>query len=140
MKKVGPVDAHVGKRLRERRTVLGYSQQQLGGALGVTFQQIQKYERGTNRISASRLYRLTKVLDVPVSYFFNGIAEGASLDSSEGSKAVAKGSEQALYIRRETLELVRAYCKVRDPEVRQHIRRLCAALSGQGAQDEDSGG
>ncbi len=138
-KRVDAVDAHVGKRVRERRTVLGFSQQQLGEALGISFQQIQKYERGTNRISASRLYRLTKVLDVPVSFFFDGMPEGASLDSSERSKAAAEDSEHVLYIKRETLGLVRAYYKISDPEVRQQIRRLCAALKGQGAQDEDSG-
>ncbi len=138
-KKAHPVDAHVGKRVRERRTVLGFSQQQLGETLGVSFQQVQKYERGTNRISASRLYRLANFLDAPVSFFFDGTPEGASLDSSERSKAAADGSEPVLYIKRETLELVRAYYKISDPQERQQIRRLCTALSGQSAQDEDSG-
>ncbi|MBL4614923.1 MAG: helix-turn-helix transcriptional regulator, partial [Magnetovibrio sp.] len=65
-----PVDVHVGARLRQRRTLLGMSQEKLGEAVGLTFQQIQKYERGANRIGASRLYQLSNVLDVSVSYFF----------------------------------------------------------------------
>ncbi len=140
VKRASPVDAYVGDRVRERRTVLGYNQQQLGEALGVSFQQIQKYERGANRISASRLYRLAKFLDAPVSFFFDGLSEGAPSDSYEHSEAPATRSEQVPYINRETLRLVGAYYKIRDPEARQQIPRLCTALSGQGAQDEDSGG
>ena len=68
-----PVDVHVGMRLRQRRTLLGMSQEKLAKAFGVSFQQVQKYERGANRISASRLHLLTKILDVPVSYFFEGL-------------------------------------------------------------------
>ena len=68
-----PVDVHVGTRVRLRRTLLGMSQEKLGEAIGLTFQQVQKYERGTNRIGASRLYELSRVLDVPVGFFFEEI-------------------------------------------------------------------
>jgi transcriptional regulator with XRE-family HTH domain len=68
------IDAHVGSRVRSRRVLLGLSQEKLGGALGLTFQQIQKYERGANRIGASRLFDLSRALDVPVSYFFDAIS------------------------------------------------------------------
>src|SRR6202167_5852922 len=68
-----PVDVHVGARLRLRRTLIGMSQEKLGEAIGLTFQQVQKYERGTNRVGASRLYELSRVLDVPVGFFFDEI-------------------------------------------------------------------
>src|SRR5579872_1601759 len=69
--KPNPVDAHVGTRVRMRRTLLGMSQEKLGDSLGLTFQQVQKYERGANRVGASRLFELSRVLDVPVSFFFD---------------------------------------------------------------------
>ncbi len=71
-----PVDVHVGSRVRIRRTLLGMSQEKLGAAINLTFQQIQKYERGTNRIGSSRLFELSKVLDVPVSFFFDDMPQG----------------------------------------------------------------
>src|ERR1700683_3458182 len=76
--KPSPIDVHVGARLRLRRTLLGMSQEKLGQAIGLTFQQVQKYERGANRIGASRLYDLSRVLDVPVSFFFEEMAPGAA--------------------------------------------------------------
>ena len=88
------VDAHVGSRVRLRRTLLGMNQTQLGEALGVTFQQIGKYERGVDRFGASRLWQLSQVLDVPVSYFFEGLDEGAREWSSDD-----------ILVKRETLEL-----------------------------------
>ncbi len=108
-----PVDAHVGSRVRLRRTLLGMNQTQLGEALGVTFQQIQKNERGMNRIGASRLWQLSQVLDVPVSYFFEGLDEGAKAWSSDD-----------MLVKRETLELVRAYYRITDPEIRKRLRVL----------------
>ncbi len=88
-----PVDVHVGARLRVRRTLLGMSQTTLGDAIGLTFQQVQKYERGSNRISASRLFALTRVLDVPIQYFFDDMptAIAASSPAQGGGKAAARG-------------------------------------------------
>src|ERR1700731_4074916 len=82
--KPNPIDVHVGTRVRLRRTLLGMSQEKLGDALGLTFQQVQKYERGANRIGASRLYDLSRVLDVPVSFFFDDIVPVAQVEARGG--------------------------------------------------------
>lgn len=85
-----PLDRHVGRRVRLRRTLLGLTQQELGEQIGVTFQQIQKYERGTNRISASRLWEIARVLKVPVSFFFEDFQEDAeTLPQSSGDNAIS---------------------------------------------------
>jgi len=90
-------DAHVGQRVRLRRTLLGMSQERLGDALELTFQQVQKYERGANRISAGTLYRLAQILDVPISFFFDGIEE----TSGAGGGPLPTDSGDALLTRRE---------------------------------------
>ncbi len=115
-----PVDVHVGARLRVRRTLLGMSQTTLGDAIGLTFQQVQKYEKGTNRISASRLYDLARVLDVPIEHFFDDMPTAVAASSS--AQGGGKGKEPPKYeldpmAKRETLELVRAYYKITDPEI-----------------------
>ena len=120
--KPNPVDVHVGGRVRLRRTLLGMSQEKLGEALGLTFQQVQKYERGANRIGASRLYDLSRVLDVPVSFFFDDMA----LESDQGARAAVLADPMA---KRETLELVRAYYKVSNPAVRKRLFELAKALA-----------
>ncbi|MEK9671764.1 MAG: helix-turn-helix transcriptional regulator [Rhodospirillaceae bacterium] len=127
-----PVDIHVGQRLRLRRTLLGMSQEKLGDAVGLTFQQIQKYERGTNRIGASRLYMFSRILDVQISYFFEQIP--AQIRTHEGQMEIglSVGSQEILerdpMARRETLELVRAYYAVGDPKVRRRIVDLVRSL------------
>ncbi len=119
-----PVDVHVGKRLRFRRTLLGFSQETLGKAVGVTFQQILKYEHGANRIGASRLYAFSRVLDVPVAYFFEDMPPEIS---GKGGKSVP-GLADALLAKRETLELVRAYYRIKDPNVRKRLYNLVKSL------------
>ncbi len=129
--KIGPIDAHVGARLRQRRTLLGMTQTTLGDALGLTFQQVQKYERGTNRISASRLFDLLRVLDVPLEYFFDDMPPevAASSPAQGGGKAKKPPSYEADPIaKRETLELVRAYYKISDPQVRKRLYELTKTL------------
>src|SRR5919107_2014856 len=126
-----PVDVHVGARMRQRRTLLGMSQEKLGTAVGLTFQQIQKYERGSNRIGSSRLYEFAKVLDVPVSYFFDEIPSNAL--SGRGRKGFGKAGapfeqEKDPLIKRETLELVRAYYKIREGRVRKRIFEMVKAV------------
>lgn len=127
-----PVDIHVGQRLRLRRTLLGMSQEKLGDAVGLTFQQIQKYERGANRIGASRLYMFSRILDVPVSYFFEDMPE--EIRTHEGQLAIGLSDqpqepiERDPMARRETLELVRAYYAVGDPRVRRRIVDLVRSL------------
>ncbi|MEM7046627.1 MAG: helix-turn-helix transcriptional regulator [Pseudomonadota bacterium] len=113
-----PADVYVGARLRLGRTLLGMSQEALAQAIGVTFQQVQKYERGTNRISAGRLYRLSKILSTDVEYFFDGLDSNAI--NTQGKTA---------YMRRETLELVRAYCMIKEPAMRRQIFDLTRELS-----------
>ncbi len=107
-----PVDVHVGARLRVRRTLLGMNQTTVGEAIGLTFQQVQKYENGTNRISASRLFDLSRVLDVPIQYFFDDMptAVAASSPAQGGCRAKMMPSyEPDPMAKRETLELLRAY-------------------------------
>ncbi len=126
-----PVDVHVGARLRQRRTLLGMNQTVLGDATGLTFQQIQKYENGKNRISASRLFNLSRLLDVPVQYFFDDMptAVAASSPAQGGGKAKKPPSyEPEPMAKRETLGLVRAYYKIRDPELRKRLRELVKAI------------
>lgn len=124
-----PVDVHVGKRLRQRRTLLGMSQEKLGELLGLTFQQVQKYERGTNRIGSSRLFRLACILDVPVSYFFEGLQEDGTV-SGVPTVSATTSSEPNHMERRETLELVRAYYRIDDQNVRRRIFDLVKSLGG----------
>ncbi len=124
-----PVDIFVGSRVRLRRTLLGLSQQKLGTALGLTFQQIQKYERGANRIGSSRLFQISQILDVPVSFFFDG-AENAGADKASGfSEAGSAIFESEQLSRRETLELVRAYYRIEHDAVRKKIFELVKAIS-----------
>ena len=104
----GHIDLHLGKRLRRRRRLLGLTQQQLASAVGVRFQQIQKYECGANRISAARLWELAEALEVPISYFYEGLEAEAAGDAANDA---VKRSEQVL-ARKETLDLVRAYYRL----------------------------
>lgn len=126
--KPNPVDVHVGRRVRLRRTLLGLSQEKLGEALGLTFQQVQKYERGTNRIGSSRLYMLSHILDVPISFFFDDmdsdVVNGHGL--AEGGQA---GFEADQLARRESLELVRAYYRIQEPAVRKRIFELVKSIA-----------
>ncbi len=128
-----PVDVHVGSRLRSRRKMLDISQVKLGAAIELTFQQVQKYERGTNRISASRLYQLGKVLDVPVSYFFDDmppeIAQTGQRRPFGFSESEAAVYEVDTLAKRETLELVRAYYRIKNEKVRKRVFELAKALA-----------
>lgn len=129
-----PIDLHVGTRLRLRRTLLGLSQETLGEAVGITFQQLQKYERGANRISASRLFNLSQVLGVPVGFFFEDLSTG----ETSAKKAASSEVELEAMARRETLELVRAYYRISDPAIRKRAFDLVKALAGEAAGgDED---
>ena len=136
---ISPIDVHVGARLRQRRTLLGMTQTDLGDALGLTFQQVQKYERGTNRISASRLFDLLRVLDVPLEYFFDDMPPevAASSPAQGGGKAKKPPSyEPNPMAKRETLELVRAYYKISDPQVRKRLFEMTKALRAAASEDE----
>ncbi len=134
-----PVDVHVGARLRRRRTLLGMSQTKLGEAVGLTFQQVQKYERGANRISASRLFDLSRVLDVPIEYFFDdmpaAVAASSPATEKRGRAKKPPSYEPNPMARRETLELVRAYYKIADPEIRKPLYELAKALGAAASKD-----
>jgi transcriptional regulator with XRE-family HTH domain len=136
MPKMHPVDVHVGARVRQRRTLLGMSQEKLGQAVGLTFQQIQKYERGSNRIGSSRLFEFSKVLDVPPSYFFEEMPVNVLVTKSGGQRGRRGMAEAASpfeddkdpLIKRETLELVRAYYKITDGRVRKRVFEMVKVL------------
>ncbi len=126
-----PVDVHVGTRVRLRRTLLGMTQTGLGQAIGLTFQQVQKYERGVNRIGSSRLYDLARVLDVPVNFFFDDMPEAIASKSGAASSGPPEGAEvfdPDIVSKRETLELVRAYYKIENPQVRKRLFEMVKAL------------
>ncbi len=130
-----PIDVHVGSRIRLRRTLMGMSQERLGEALGLTFQQVQKYERGVNRVGASRLYDLSRVLDVPISFFFDDMpdprASGPAIPGMAGFAERPEGygapADDPL-TKRETLELVRAYYRITDPAVRKRVFDLIKSM------------
>jgi transcriptional regulator with XRE-family HTH domain len=132
--KPNPIDVHVGSRVRLRRTLLGMSQEKLGEAIGLTFQQVQKYERGANRIGASRLFDLSRVLDVPVSFFFDDMpADQDAISTTEHTSGFAEekpgGFEPDPMAKRETLELVRAYYRITDPQVRKRLFELTKSVA-----------
>ena len=123
-----PIDIHVGSRLRLRRALIGMSQEKLGNALEITFQQVQKYERGTNRISSSRLFQISRILDVSVSFFFDDM-DTEIIKQTEGMVEINKQVLQVDKLsRRETLEFVRAYYKITDPMVRKKIFEMVKAI------------
>ena len=137
-KGIGPVDVHVGARLRQRRTLLGMTQTKVGESIGVSFQQMQKYENGMNRISASRLFVLSRVFDVPVEYFFDDMPRevAASSPAQGGGKAKKLPSyEPDPMTKRETMEFVRAYYKISDPQVRKRLRELTKVIGAATSKD-----
>ena len=129
IKTPNPIDKHVGARLRMRRMMVGMSQGKLGDALDVTFQQIQKYEKGTNRIGASRLQQLARVLEVPPAFFF----EGAPASSENGAMAFAEPNGSSYVVdflsTSEGLQLNRAFALIRDAKVRKKIIDLVVSLA-----------
>ena len=126
--KSDPIDAYVGSRVRMRRTLLGMSQEKLGKGLDLTFQQIQKYERGTNRIGSSKLYRISRILDVPVSFFFDDIPASVTRKLKGLSDGQTLPFETNQLAKRESLELMRAYYRILDPMVRKRIFELIKSI------------
>ena len=126
------IDVHVGNRLRVRRTLLGLSQEKLAGAIGLTFQQVQKYERGLNRISAGRLYQFSRILDIPVSYFYENINQSNSsnlgLSDNDQDNFHYDGSED-LMENKETIDLLRAYYSIQDTNMRKDILKFIKSMS-----------
>lgn len=130
-----PIDRHVGSRVRMRRVMLGMSQEKLGDALGLTFQQVQKYEKGTNRIGASRLQQISRTLDVPPAFFFEGApsfeAMANPLPGSLGVSEDAPAAYTADFLSTpEALHLNLAFARIHDPKVRKRIVDLVSSLAG----------
>ena len=129
-----PVDVHVGKRIRLRRTILHITQQQMAEMLGLTFQQVQKYEKGMNRVGASRLWDISRVLEVPMGFFFEDMDETVALKSPRmlsgnvGDFSVHDSFEDPMK-KAETLELIRAYYKIPNRAVAKNLFDLIVALS-----------
>ncbi len=130
------LDEYVGVRIRTRRTLMGMSQEKLADALGITFQQVQKYERGVNRVGASRLYDLSTTLEVPVSFFFEGLVANQKLGAGKKSKTrLGVAAPKAKYAAekeshdREILELVRAYKAIQNPDMRKSVLDMIRSLA-----------
>ncbi len=143
MKKIpNPIDRHVGSRVRMRRVMLGMSQEKLGEALGLTFQQVQKYEKGTNRIGASRLQQISRTLDVPPAFFFEGApsfeaAAETSNRASWASRRIQKRAMSPIFLSTpEGLHLNLAFARIHDPKVRKRIVDLVSSLAGEDAKAE----
>lgn len=127
-----PVDVHVGQRIKLRRTLMGMTQGKLGESIGLTFQQIQKYERGANRVSASKLWQLGNVLDVPISFFFEDMPDSVreSFPGYQGETAESDIPEEHLTLhRRQTLELVRTFSRLQDPVIRKRVIDVVRAIA-----------
>jgi len=142
-RRANPLDLHVGSRVRLQRMLLGMSQEKLGEQLGLTFQQIQKYEKGINRIGASRLYELAKVLGVSVQFFYED-APGTTPDNKiQTTSAGGLGERQAdRYVvdflsSREGIELNKAFVKITDPKVRRSIVDLVRSLAGEDKEEKE---
>lgn len=134
-----PIDIHVGNRIRLRRTLLGMSQEKLANLLGLTFQQVQKYEKGMNRVGASRLWDISKVLETPISFFYEDMDKDVA---NQSPRTFSRPSEQPLYFeeedadflsdpmsRQETIELVKAYYKIPNRKAAKHLFDLIVAMS-----------
>ncbi len=133
-RRVKPVDLHVGIRVRQRRVLLGMTQTDLADTMGLTFQQVQKYERGTNRISASRLYGLSQVFDVPVEYFFEDMPPDVA-GISPGKAKKLPSYEPDPMTTQETMKLVRAYYKIKDTGIRKRLRDTINILGAGAGKD-----
>ena len=131
-----PVDKYVGSRVRMRRIMLGMSQEKLGEALGLTFQQVQKYEKGTNRVGASRLQQISEILQVPVSFLFDGGPSGiAASDASAESASPAYIAD--FLATSEGLALTRAFTRIPDSKLRRSIVDLVEQIADREAAEND---
>jgi len=127
-----PVDRHVGSRVRMRRVLVGLSQEKLGEALGLTFQQVQKYEKGTNRIGASRLQQMSRILGVPVEYFFEGAPQTIERMASSGFEDNGSTAYVADFLAtNEGIQLNKAFVRISDPKLRRRVVDLVTAIAGE---------
>ena len=128
-----PIDAYVGGKIKLRRAVVGMSQTELANRLGITFQQVQKYEKGSNRVSASRLYQMAQILGVPVQFFFEDVSEISDIDSSEVSGASETGEIMDFLNSSEGVQLNRAFNEIASASVRRRVIDLVKSIAGHDA-------
>jgi transcriptional regulator with XRE-family HTH domain len=127
-----PIDKHVGSRVRMRRMMLGMSQEKLGDALGLTFQQVQKYEKGTNRIGASRLQQISNILQVPVAFFFEGAPHVPSIGGHESfAEAPSPAYVSDFLATSDGLSLTKAFMRITDAKLRRRIVDLVQQIAGE---------
>lgn len=134
MNELNPVDQYVGLKLKLRRSFLGISQNKIGEMTGVTFQQVQKYEKGLNRIGSSRLYQFSKILMVPINYFFDGledqsVASSILSDSATEIKYSSSEEETSNIEEKEILQLIKFYTRIKDKSTRKSVLALAKSLS-----------
>ena len=135
-RRANPIDVHVGARVKLRRTLLGMSQERLGEQLGLTFQQIQKYEKGVNRIGASRLFDMARVLGVPVQFFYDDAPNGDGIASAPGmTERPSEPYVPEVLATREGLELNKAFARIADARVRRAVVDLVRSLAGDEAHE-----
>ena len=136
-----PIDKHVGSRVRMRRMMLGMSQEKLGDALGLTFQQVQKYEKGTNRIGASRLQQISQILQVPVAFFFEGapIIAGEFESAAGMNEAPSPAYVSDFLATSDGLSLTKAFMRIKDAKLRRRIVDLVQQIAGEEADTKESG-
>jgi transcriptional regulator with XRE-family HTH domain len=137
-KSPNPIDIHVGGRVRMRRMLVGMSQEKLGDSLGLTFQQVQKYEKGANRIGASRLYQIARVLGVPIEFFYDGVAAEGHAAAEGFAEAESGHFEIDMLSTSEGIQLNSAFFSIRDPKVRKRVLELIKALGDAGALEDDA--
>jgi transcriptional regulator with XRE-family HTH domain len=126
-----PIDKHVGSRVRMRRMMLSMSQEKLGDALGLTFQQVQKYEKGTNRIGASRLQQISHILQVPVEFFFEGAPSGQGPSADGMREAPSPAYVSDFLATSEGLALTKAFMRIKEPKLRRRIVDLVQQIAGE---------
>ncbi len=126
------IDGYVGKRLKQRRTIMGLSQEAVAKAVGITFQQVQKYEKGSNAMNASRLFEFSRFMNVPVAYFFEDIEQSSSPHKMSSGFAEAPALEfnnDNMASDRESLEMMKSFKRIKNPVVRKRIADLLRAIS-----------
>jgi transcriptional regulator with XRE-family HTH domain len=135
-----PIDKHVGSRVRMRRMMLSMSQEKLGDALGLTFQQVQKYEKGTNRIGASRVQAISNILQVPVSFFFEGAPKLPGDTSAGFQQAPSPAYVSDFLATSDGLSLTKAFMRIKNSKLRRRIVELVEGIAGPDADEDDDKG
>ena len=119
------IDVHIGKRIKVRRVMIGMSQEKLGDKLGLTFQQVQKYEKGTNRVAAGRLQQVADILGVHIAFFYEGLSSRDPVGAEIGINALGDGSS----VEKEVLQMLHAFNSIEDPKIRRALLSMAQALS-----------